>query len=311
MAKKHANNEAVVNRFLKISPLSNAVITVMMVIIALTIILPLLLIVIVSFSSSSSLAKNGYTFFPTEWSLAGYEYIFKMGDQVLRSYIITIFYTVTGTFLSLTVISMLAFVLAHKRLMGRKILTYFLYFTMLFSGGMVSNYIVFVRYYNLYDTIWVFLLPSIVSAYNVFILRTFIQTNIPFALFEAAKIDGANDMVIFVRIVLPLFKAGLATVGLFNVVSRWNNWFTGFLYIDNPNLIPLQTMLVRMQENVKFMIENSEIMSGADGIALRKSMPTKSMQMAVFVISVVPILFAYPFFQKYFIHGMTIGSVKG
>ena len=311
MAKKHGKNETVVNRFLRISPLSNAVITIMMVIVSLTIILPLLLIVIVSFSSSSSLAKNGYSFFPTEWSLAGYEYIFKMGDQVLRSYIITIFYTVAGTFLSLTVISMLAFVLAHKRLMGRKVLTYFLYFTMLFSGGMVSNYIVFVRYYNLYDTIWVFLLPSIVSAYNVFILRTFIQTNIPFALFEAAKIDGANDMVIFVRIVLPLFKAGLATVGLFNVVSRWNNWFTGFLYIDNPNLIPLQTMLVRMQENVKFMIENSEIMSGADGIALRKSMPTKSMQMAVFVISIVPILFAYPFFQKYFVHGMTIGSVKG
>ena len=299
------------SRFNRISPVANGLITVLLTFLALLVILPLALIVIISFSSSESIARNGYTFFPSSWSLGGYEYIFTMGDQIGRSYLITIFYTVAGTAISLAVISMFAFVLSQQQLKARKALTYFLYFTMLFNGGMVANYIINVRYYGLFDTIWIFLLPSIVSAYNVFILRTFIQTTIPTSLFESAKIDGANDLVVFVRIVLPLFKAGLATVGLFNVVSRWNNWFTGFLYIEEPSLVPLQTMLVRMQENVQFLIENSEVMNGPDGLALRSSMPTKSMQMAVFVISVIPILFAYPFFQKYFVHGLTIGSVKG
>ena len=184
-------------------------------------------------------------------------------------------------------------------------------FTMLFSGGLVPSYILNVRYLNMYDTVWVFLLPSLVSAYNVIILRTFIQTTIPDTLFEAAKIDGAGHFRIFVQIVLPLFKAGLATIGLFNVVARWNDWFTGMLYIDTPQLVPIQTLLQKIQSQIDFLKNNAAVAGTPDGITLLRSLPTQSLRMACVVIIVLPVLMAYPFFQRYFVSGLTIGSVKG
>ena len=167
------------------------------------------------------------------------------------------------------------------------------------------------RYLKIYDTVWVFLLPSLVSAYNIIILRTFIQTTIPDTLFEAAKIDGAGHWRIFVQIVLPLFKAGLATIALFNVVARWNDWFTGLLYIQNPKLVPIQTMLQKIQDQLDFLKNNSEFARTPDGIQMLKSLPTQSLRMACVVIVVLPVLAAYPFFQRYFVQGLTIGSVKG
>jgi putative aldouronate transport system permease protein len=182
---------------------------------------------------------------------------------------------------------------------------------MLFSGGLVPSYIINVNCLHLYDSFWVLVLPSLVNAFNVIVLRTFISTTIPSEMLDAAQIDGANEFRIYTSIVLPLSKAGLATIALFVLVSKWNEWFTGMLYIDNPKLIPLQTMLTRIQQKIDLIKNNSSIASTPDGMALLDSMPTEQTRMAIVMISTLPILFAYPFFQRYFIQGMTIGSVKG
>jgi putative aldouronate transport system permease protein len=299
------------NRFNSISPASNFTISVLLIILAAITVFPLLLVVSISITPAESVTANGYKLIPDSVSLTAYTTLFKTGQQLLDSYIITIFYTITGTIMSLTVMSMFAFVLAQQKFRFRTIYTFILFFTMLFSGGLVPSYIINVRYLHLKDTVWIFLLPSLVSAYNVIILRTFIQTTIPDSLFEAAKIDGASNFTVFFRIVLPLFKPGLATIGLFNVVTRWNDWFTGMLYIDNPKLIPLQTLLQRILRNIQFIKNNSQLEGTREAQEILASMPTESTRMAITVLIVIPILFAYPFFQRYFIEGLTIGSIKG
>ncbi len=293
----------------QIKPGWNFIISLMLVVGSIIIILPLVLVVIISFSSTESISLNGYSFFPTELTTAAYQNLAKTGSQIVDSYIITILYTLIGTFLSLFFMSMYAFVLSLKGFPGRKFYTFLIFVTMIFSGGLVPSYIVNVRYLNLYDSFWVIVLPSLISGFHVIILRTFINTTIPDSLLEAAEIDGANDFRVYWQIVLPLFKAGLATIALFNVVSRWNNWFSGMLYIEDSKLIPLQTMLQKIQRNVEFIKNNADVTQ--EERELLRNMPTESVRMAITVITTVPILFAYPFFQRYFITGMTIGSVKG
>ncbi|MCI8789978.1 MAG: carbohydrate ABC transporter permease [Lachnospiraceae bacterium] len=288
----------------------NIVFSMILCVVALAMVLPLALVVIISFSSESSIAHIGYSFFPEELSLEGYRYLIKMGDQLFRSYGITIFYTVAGTALSMAVMSMFAYVISVRGFWLNRPLTWFLFFTMLFSGGLVPSYIVNVKYLHLGDSIWIFLLPGLVSAYNVIILRTFIRTTIPEALFDAARIDGAGHFTIFFRIVMPLFKAGLATVALFNVVGRWNDWFTGMLYVENPNLIPLQTLLTKLQNSVEYLKKNSAVLNTPDGLQLARSAPSISLRMACTVAVILPMLFAYPFFQRFFVNGLTVGSIK-
>ncbi len=297
--------------FNQIAPGWNIVISTLLTLTSLLIVLPLILVVIISFSSAESIVFNGYTFFPSKFTLDAYKNLAKTGAQIKNSYIITVFYTFTGTALSLFVMSMFSFVLAQKKFPARKALTFYVFFTMLFSSGLVPSYIMNVRYLHLNDTIWIFLLPGIVNAFYIIILRTFIQTTIPDSLIEAATIDGANDFTIYYKIVLPLSKAGLATIGLFSLVGRWNDWFTGMLYIENPKLIPLQTMLYKIQKDIEFIKSNAEISDSVMGLELLRSMPTESTRMAITIIATIPILFAYPFFQRYFIKGLTIGSVKG
>ena len=289
----------------------NALFTTILCLVSLLMIVPLILVVVVSFSSEMSIATKGFSFFPDEWTLEGYRYLAKMGDQVVDSYLITIFYTITGTVMSLAVMSLYAYVLAQRNFRHHTFMTWILFFTMLFGGGLVPSYILNVRYLNIYDTIWVFLLPSLVSAYNVIILRTFIQTTIPESLFEAARIDGANHFQVFGKIVMPLYKAGLATIGLFNVVGRWNDWFTGVLYIENAKLVPLQTLLQKIQDSIEFLKKNAAVAGTPDAIQLMRNMPQQNLRMACMIIIIVPILAAYPFFQRYFVSGLTIGSVKG
>ena len=190
-------------------------------------------------------------------------------------------------------------------------MAFYVFFTMLFSGGLVPSYILNVKYLHLYDSFWIYILPGLFGFYNCVILRTFITSTIPDSLFEAAKIDGAGHFRIFFQIVMPLFKAGLATIGLFKLVGNWNDWFTGKLYIDNVNLIPLQTMLMRIMDSIQFIKENTANLSDAQIKQILKDMPTESTRMAITIVSVAPILFAYPFFQRYFVSGLTIGSVKG
>lgn len=299
------------NRCNSISRGWNAAFVAILALACLTVLLPVALVVIVSLSSAESIANIGYSFFPQGWSLTAYRALLATGTQIGNSYKVTIAHTCLGTFLSLMVMSLYAYVLAQPGFPCHGFYTMILFFTMLFSGGLVPHYIVNVRYLRLYDSFWIFIFPSLVSAFNVIILRTFIQTTIPYSLFEAARIDGANDFLIYGCIVLPLFKAGLATVALFNVVSRWNDWFTGMLYIENPKLVPLQTMLTNIQNTIDFIKNNAEMANSVEGQELLRSMPSTSTRMAIMVVSTAPMLAAYPFFQRYFISGMTIGSVKG
>jgi ABC-type sugar transport system, permease component len=208
---------------------------------------------------------------------------------------------------------MFAFVLAQKKFKAGKVFSLLTFFTMLFSGGLVPSYVINVRYLHLYDNFWILVLPGLVTAYNVIILRTFIKITIPDSMLEAAIMDGANDFRVYATIVMPLFKPALATIGLFSVVYRWNDWFTGMLYIENPKLVPLQTMLTRIQTSIDFIKKGA--MEGTTGSSemqdMLQDMPTESARMAITLIATLPILFIYPFFQKYFIKGLTVGSVKG
>ena len=295
----------------EIAPGWNIFLTILMTILAVLTVVPLILVIIISFSSAESLARYGYSFIPNEWSVTAYTNLFKTGSSLVDSYIITIFYTFVGTLLSLFVMSMYAFVLAQKDFKPRRGCAFYTFFTTLFSGGLVPSYILNVRYLHLNDTVWIFLLPSMVGAFNVIILRTFVQTSIPDTLFEAAKIDGANEWTVYWRIVLPLFKAGLATIGLFNVVTRWNDWFTGILYIENNKLVPLMTLLQRLQNNLDYIKNNSNMANSREGMEMLRNIPTESTRMAITIIATFPLLVAYPFFQKYLVKGLTIGSVKG
>ncbi|MEA4889557.1 MAG: carbohydrate ABC transporter permease [Clostridiaceae bacterium] len=298
-------------KFFRVSAPANAIISTFLSLLSLVFILPMLLCVVVSFTSKESIEQFGYLFIPKGWSIYAYQVVISLGDQIWSSYLITIITTLVTTVLALLVMSMYAYVLAHDTFPLKRIYTFYIFFTMLFSGGMVASYIVNVRYLHLYDNFWILVLPSLVSAYNIIILRTFIQTTIPKELFEAARIDGAGDFYIYTRIVLPLFKAGLATIGLFTVVSKWNDWFTAMLYIENAKLIPLQTMLIRIQSTIQFLTDNATLASTPDGARLKATIPTDSARMAIMLLATFPLLCSYPFFQRYFVEGMTIGSVKG
>ena len=295
----------------EISPQANFVISLILTLLTLVFILPVLLVIVVSFSTPESLTHRGYSLIPESWTLTTYKYLFQSGRQILDSYKVTIARTVIGPLISLAVMSLYSFVIAYRSFPARKFYTYFLFISSIFSGGMVASFIVNVRYLGLYDNFLIYILPTAISWFNVIILRTFIQTTIPDSLFEAAKIDGAGDFRIFFQIVLPLFKAGLATIGLFCVVGQWNEWTTALLYIDNPKLVPIQTMLQRIQNNINFIKNNAQMSGTQEEQQILNSLPTESAQMAITVIATVPILCVYPFFQKYFIKGMTIGSVKG
>jgi len=306
--ERESNSFAKINR---IKPATNAVFTSVMSVVAVATVIPVVLVFIISITSSESLTRRGFSFFPLSVNTVAYDNLFKSGSQLVDSYLVTIEVTLLHTFVSVLIMTMYAYVLAQQRFPARKFYTFVVFFTMLFSGGLVPSYIINVNVLHLYDTFWILVLSSMVSAFNIIVLRTFITTTIPIDLFDAAQIDGATEFTIFLDIVLPLSKAGLATIGLFVLVGKWNEWFTGMLYIDNPKLIPLQTMLTRIQQKIDFIKNNSSIASTPDGIAMLKSMPSEQTRMAILVLSTVPILFAYPFFQRYFIQGITIGSVKG
>ncbi len=299
------------NKFNSLGMGWNVAFTIILCLISLLMIVPMVLVFIVSFSPEISIATRGFSFTPEYFTLEGYGYLMKMGQQVRDSYIVTIAHTALGTVCSLSLMSMYAYVLAQKNFPARKFMTWILCFTMMFGGGLVPSYMLNVNYYHLYDSFWIYILPSLVSAYNVIILRTFIQTTIPDSLFEAGRIDGAGHFRIFLVIVLPLFKAGLATIGLFNVVARWNDWFTGHLYIQTPQLVPIQTLLQKIQANIDFLKSNAAQSGTPDAMEMMRNLPTQNLRMACTVIVVLPILVAYPFFQRYFVSGLTVGSVKG
>ncbi|MCM3256475.1 MULTISPECIES: carbohydrate ABC transporter permease [Bacillales] len=269
---------------------------------------PFLFVMIISFTDEGSLARNGYQIWPEKWSLEAYKYVFQTGDTLLRSYGVTIFVTVVGTLLSLFIISLYAYAISRKGFRYRNFFSFFAFFTMLFNGGLVPTYIVATQLLGLKDSIWALILPLALNAFYIMILRTFYSTSVPDAIIESGKIDGASEFKIFYKLVLPLSLPGLATIGLFSTLGYWNDWFNALLYIDDPNLVPLQSMLMRIETSMQFILQNSQ--NSSLSMAALQSMPQDTSRMAMVVLATGPIILAYPFFQRYFIQGLTIGAVK-
>lgn len=302
---KEASDDLAVNR---ISKKADFIINVIFFLWALACVLPLLLVVVVSFSSEQSIFQNGYSFFPSEWSLAAYEFFFKLGDQLVRSYAITIFVTAAGTLFSLAITAMFAYVLSRSDYAYNRIFTLLLLFTMLFNGGIVATYMVNTQWLKMGDSLSALIFPMSLNAFYVIVLRTFYKS-IPMEIIEAARIDGAGEFKTFFRIVLPLSKPGLATIGMFTTIAYWNDWFLGMLYIIDQKKSPVQTLLWSMQNSLEFMKQSSA--NALEYAEMAASAPTDSGRMALTVLVVLPVLLAYPFFQKYFVKGLTVGGVKG
>jgi len=269
---------------------------------------PFLFVVIISFTDEVALARDGYKLIPAKWSLGAYRYVFESGDMLLRSYGVTIFVTVIGTIISLLFIAFYAYAISRKSFRYRNFFSFFAFFTMLFNGGLVPTYIIVTQFLSLKDTIWALILPLAVNAFYIMILRTFYSTSVPDAIIESGKIDGAGEFRIFLKLVLPLSLPGLATIALFSTLGYWNDWFNALLYIDNPNLVPLQSMLMRIETSMQFILQNSQ--NSSLSLEALRSMPQDTSRMAMVVLATGPIIFAYPFFQRYFIQGLTVGAVK-
>lgn len=264
---------------------------------------PFLLVISASFTDEYTLLWEGYKLIPSKLSLTAYELVFRT-SQIGSAYLVTIFTTAAGTLASLLITSMMSYALSVKKLHIRNKVAFFVYFTMLFSGGMVANYLLITKYLHLKDNLLVYILPSLISPWNMMLLRNFFAT-IPESLAESAKIDGANDMTILMKIILPIAKPGLVTIGLFYALSYWNEWYKAMMYIDKEHLITLQYLIMKILRNINF----ANTVAGSVGISM--NVPTYTSRMATVVVTIGPIVFLYPFLQKYFVKGLTVGGVKG
>ncbi|QLG38612.1 carbohydrate ABC transporter permease [Paenibacillus sp. E222] len=275
---------------------------------ALICVFPFVFVVIISFTDEKALARDGYRLIPKEWSLAAYQFVWQSGDTLLRAYGVTILVTVLGTIISLILMSLYAYAISRKSFRYRRFFSIFAILTMLFNGGMIPTYMVVSQLLHLKDSIWALVLPLAMNAFYIMILRTFYSTSVPDAVIESAKIDGAGEFYTFMKIVIPLSLPGLATIGLFSTLGYWNDWFNALLYIDNPNLVPLQSMLMRIESSIQFIQQNSA--NSSMSLAAMQSIPQDTSRMAMVVLATLPIIFAYPFFQRYFVQGLTVGAVK-
>ncbi|MBQ1508997.1 MAG: carbohydrate ABC transporter permease [Erysipelotrichaceae bacterium] len=272
-------------------------------------VVPLILMATVSLSSEASLVR-GYRFIPDEWSLDAYSFLWAKRATILRAYGLTILVTVVGTIISLIMTSMFAYPLSRKDFKPRNTFAFLLFFTMLFNGGMVASYMVWTRLFHIKDTLWAYLLPgSLMGGMNVLLVRNYFNANIPYSIVEAARIDGAKDWTIYSKIMVPLSKPIMTTIGLFSALGYWNNWTAGIYYINNPKLYTIQVYLKKLMDSIQFL-KTTDLQSEATMLASR-NLPTESARMAVAIIALIPVLVVYPFVQKELIKGMVIGGVKG
>lgn len=288
-----------------LSPVANFFISVVVVFLAILCIYPVLLLIGVSFTDEKALAMSGYSVIPAKFSLSAYQYVLSDSSQLLSSYGVSLLVTVLGTLLSVTIVSLLAYPLSRRYFTHRNGWSFFVFFTMLFNGGLVPSYIINSSILHLTNTIWALILPLMVNAFNVILLKTYFATNIPDSLVESAKIDGAGEWLSFFRIVVPISGPGIATIALFSTITYWNDWFNALLYINNNKLVPVQLLLMRVENAIQFLIANPNLQISAGDL------PSESARMAIVVLAIGPIILAYPYFQKYFVKGMTLGAVKG
>ncbi|RUT40336.1 carbohydrate ABC transporter permease [Paenibacillus anaericanus] len=267
---------------------------------------PFILVLSSSLTEESSIIEQGYQLIPAVFSLEAYKLLFEFPGQLLKAYAVTISVTAVGTFVGLLLTSMTAYALARRDFKWRNKFSFFFFFTTLFSGGLVPWYLMVVNYLHLKDTLLILVLPLLMNVFYIIVMKSF-MAGIPDAITESAKIDGAGDFRIYLRLILPLCKPALATIGLFIALGYWNDWYNAMLFITKQDLMPLQYYLYKMLGNMDGM-RKAMISSGA---VVDLQIPTESLKMAMTVVAIGPILLVYPFIQRFFVQGLTVGAVKG
>ena len=270
---------------------------------------PLLLVIISSFTDNNTLIRNGYSYFPEKLSLAAYKYIFIENPQVLKAYAVSFELTAAGTLLSLVVTTLLAYAISKKDMPGKGILTFYIFFTMLFNGGLVPTYINYVNVFHIKDTFWALLIPGLVTnGFNILLMKSYFASSIPDEIMEAAYIDGASETQTFLRIAVPLAKPIIATIGLFSGIAYWNDWNNGYVYLNKrQDLFSIQNLLNRIVQNIQYLTQSGD----SNAAALLADLPTVSVRMAMAIAGVLPVLVIYPFVQNNILKGITLGGVKG
>lgn len=271
--------------------------------------LPFALLILSSITDEAALVRDGYSFFPKQFSILSYKYLFDQVDYIFNAIKISVIVTVLGTFISMLITCLLAYTLSRRDFPLRKPLSFFVFFTMLFNGGLVPTYLIYTQTFHIKNTIWGMIVPGLLlTGFNVILVRTFFSTNIPEAVLESARIDGAGELRTFFQVVLPLSLPIMATLGLMVGVNYWNDWYNGLIYLTDPKLFSLQNMLNRLLEDINFLQRNSSL--GAAAAIELSRIPATTVRMAMAVVGTLPILISYPFFQKYFVKGITVGAVK-
>lgn len=283
--------------------------TVVLAILAVIALLPIVLIVIASFTDETTLLRNGYSFWPEMWSTDAYVYMMQQGATIFRAYGISVLVTFIGTVISVLITTMIAYPMSRKNFKYKNALAFFVFFTMLFNGGVVPSYMMWTQIFNIKNSIWALILPNyLCGAFNIFLVRNYYSNAIPDALIESAQIDGASELTIFFKIIFPLAVPTVATISLFTALTYWNDWVNALYYIQKPQYYGIQNLLIRIMNNIQYL------KSGAASVAVGTgaiSLPSNAVRMSMAVIGILPIVVIYPFVQKYFVKGVVVGAVKG
>lgn len=271
-------------------------------------ILPIILVFSASITDESTLLTEGYSFIPGKISFSAYTYLINQSSLILRAYGVTIFVTAVGTILGVFLTAMLAYPMSRKDFKYSNVIAFLVFFTMIFNGGIVPSYMMWSNVFHIKNTIFALILPNyLITGFNVFLVKNYYSNSIPYSIIEAAKIDGASEITIFYRIILPLSKPVIATVSLFTGLIYWNDWVNGLYYITDAELYPIQNLLMKIMDNVEFLRSGSANLIGVGDM----NIPGTSVRMAMAVIVILPIMIVFPFIQKHFIKGVVVGSVKG
>ena len=283
------------------------ILNIIFIILAAAIVFPFILLVIISISNEKDIIRYGYSIIPKNIDFAAYQYVFKNPTSVINAYKVTIIVSVVYMVFSTFLMALVAYPLSRRTFKGKMFVSFYLYFTMLFGGGLVPSYILITQYYHLGDSLWVYILPHLISPWYVFMMRSFFQ-EVPHEMIESAYIDGAGEYRIFAQIIVPLSKPVIATVALFQFLGKWNDWNTALLYINDETKISLQYLLQRILQNMQAM---QQMESNLTSFVNATEIPSETARMAMAVVVAGPALVVFPFFQKYFVKGLTVGGVKG
>ncbi|MCD8232275.1 MAG: carbohydrate ABC transporter permease [Clostridiales bacterium] len=275
------------------------------------VLIPFFLLIVASFTDNNWATVNGFSFFPKEWSVVAYTYISTQWATIGRGYLMTVIVTAAGTFGSIMLTSMYAYGLSIDTLPGTKILNFLTVFTMLFSGGIVASYFCWSNIFHVRDTIWALILPNLMmSAFNVILVKNYYKFSLPAELLEAARIDGASEFGVFWKIVFPLSVPIIVTIGLMTGLLYWNDWTNGLYYLTErggSHLYTVQILLNQINDNITFLSQNASS-TGNVNVA---ELPSTTVRMAIAIVGVLPVMIVYPFFQRFFVKGITLGGVKG